>query len=288
MSVTSWDVFTLVSRAGIYLGMAGAIGGSFSLLVFERSPLPAQPLWRYLRWSCLLGLLSTGLYFLIRTAALGGNPSAAFDPTLLSIMTRSVLGDSAALLASAFALILLASFALRRSSWIRRLGFPGLAIGLVALLWGFPVAGHLAEHNIFNRLALALHVLAMSLWIGSFYPLLHLMKSNQARHNLKLYGDIAVGIVGLLITCGVWLGFVLIPDFSTLFYEDYGRALLFKVGLVTMLLLLAASHKWYWVPRFSEPGTAKKLGISIRAEMLLGIGVLLTTAAMSSLMSPSH
>lgn len=288
MFVELWELLTLVSRTGIYLAVAGALGGAFSLLVFARSALPAAPLWRYLRWSCLLGLLSIGCYFFVRTAALGNSVSAAFDPTLLSIVSQSVLGDSAKLLTAAFAAALLASFSAQRAGLPRKLGIFGLLLAIAALLYAFPLSGHVAEHAWPSRLALMLHVLAMSLWIGSFYPLLYLMGDPLAEYNLKLFGRIAVGIVGLLLACGTWLGFILTQDFSALLSTNYGRTLVIKIGLICLLLLIAASHKWYWVPKLAKPGVAIKLKTSIRGELALGLGILLVTSTLATLLSPGQ
>ncbi|MEX1032060.1 MAG: CopD family protein [Cellvibrionaceae bacterium] len=287
MSIDLWDLLTLVSRVAIYFGVAGTLGGAFSLLVLPRSRT-TDSLWHYLRWSCLVGLLGTAGHFFVRVASLG----APFDETLVSIVAQSAVGDASKMQVGGFALILVASFTARRAVAGKRwLGIAGLGLGSVSLLLSFSLAGHLAEQKFLTRLTLALHVLAMALWLGALYPLLHLMRSEgpaQAQPTMKRFGRLAVGIVGLLVACGIWLGLVLIPDFGSLLSTGHGRTLGIKLFLVGLLLLLAAGNKWFWVPRLPESKASSGLSISIRGELALGILILIATAVLANLVGPHH
>ncbi|MGQ9425873.1 copper resistance D family protein [Gilvimarinus sp. F26214L] len=287
MFSSGWDLAVLLTRAGIYAAVAGAVGGLFALLVFRRSS--AAGLWAYLRWSCVLGLGFSGLEVLFRTAAMVGDGAAMFDSTFLSIIARSSIGESAGARAIGFLLLLAGSFCLRISrTAVRRAAVLTLLLGAVVLPWSFTVAGHTVDQSWPTRLALALHVLAMSLWIGSFYPLLHLLRDATAAANLKLFGDLAVGIVGLLMTCGIWVGLVLLErNVSGMLSHSYGQLLTAKLVMVGILLLLAASNKWFWVPQLAESGNPPRgqsaLKRSIQSEWVVGIVVFCITGALATL-----
>lgn len=278
-----WDFLILPGRLGLYFGVAGTLGACFALLTFQHAG-HSQSLRRYLQLSAGLGLLAIAVNFPARAAAMSGDLAGAFDPLFLSILWRSGIGSSAQWQLFAFVVLLLASLTLGRAGALRRLTVPLMLSGAIALLWSFTFSGHFAGESGFNKSALALHVLGMSLWLGSFYPLLTLLKSPQAQHNLETFSSIGVWIVALLLTCGLWMAVILLPTLSDLFGTAYGRVLLGKVALLLVLLALAAANKWIWVRRLdTEPEGIRR---SIHGEVLVGLLILLVTAALANLVSP--
>lgn len=278
-----WDFLILLSRLGLYLGVAGTLGACFAFLVFQHAGHTAR-LKRYLQLSAVIGFLSIGVNIPARTAAMSGSFASAFDSIFLSILWQSGIGSSARWQLAGFGALLLASLTLGRGSVLRRMTIPLMLAGSIALLWSFTFSGHLAVHSWFNKPALALHVLAMSLWLGSFYPLLTLLRSAQAQHNLKVFSAVGVWIVALLLTCGLWMAIVLLPSPSVLFTTAYGRVLLCKLVLLLFLLGLAAANKWILVSRVEvQPQGIRR---SIQGEMLVGCLILGVTAALANLVSP--
>nr|WP_255775280.1 CopD family protein [Microbulbifer sediminum] len=100
------------------------------------------------------------------------------------------------------------------------------------------------------------------------------------------FGQLASWLVALLAACGTWVLYSLIGGFGPLVQSGYGLSMLLKLALVATVLLLAAQNKWRLVPRL--PATAAGLSGSIRAEMLVGVAILLVTALLSTLTGPGH
>lgn len=277
-----WDSLLLLSRFGLYLGVAGTLGASFALLVFQHRGRTVR-LRRYLQLSALIGLTAVAVGFLTRAAAMGDSFAAALDSLFLSILWQTGVGSGTRWQLSGFVALLLGSVFLGGLSWRRRLALPLIVGGGLALLWSFTFSGHLAGQPWFNKSALAMHVLAMSLWLGSFYPLLTL-KESSAASNLRIFSALGVWIVALLATCGIWMTLVLLPSFSDLIASDYGKVLLIKLSLLVLLLILAAANKWFWLPRVATH--PRGMRHSIQGEILVALFILLVTAILANLVSP--
>lgn len=282
--LASWELLILLSRVGLYLGVAGTLGACFALLVFYHGGARGRLL-NYLRLSSVLGALAVAVSFIARSAAMSGSFATAIDELFLTILWQSGIGTGSRWQWASFGILLLGSAGLG----YRRLLWPAsalMACGAITLLWSFTFSGHFATQPWFNKLALSLHVLAMSLWLGSFYPLLTTLKEAEAESNLKRFSSWGVAIVVVLMGCGVWMGVVLLEDVTHLLSMPYGWVLLSKFGLVMVLLSLAAANKWILVPRYDRQPTG--IHRSIQGEIMVGLFILLTTAILANLVSPYH
>lgn len=151
---------------------------------------------------------------------------------------------------------------------------------LMPIIISFSQLGHITQLTLFAQFLLSIHVLVMSLWMGSLYPLWktsQLLNGIPLEERMHLFGRIAAFIVGILVLSGLSVALLLIKDIETLFYTSYGQGFMIKILFVLSILVLAAFNKWYFTPRLQEPKFAKKLGYAILFEMLLGLSVLLTT-----------
>lgn len=280
--LSSWDLWILLSRVGVYAGVAGSLGASFALLAFHH-PESRHRLVSYLRWSAAVGILAVISNFIARCAAMGGSFASAFDEVFLSILWQSGAGSSSRWQLAGFTAAIMGSLLLRKSR-LHGLGIALLSSGLLAVLWSFTFVGHLATHSWYDKLALALHVLAMSLWLGSLYPLATLLKDAQGEDNLKRFSSVAPWIVGLLGICGLWMALALLDSGAQLLSTGYGRILLIKLGLLAVLLSLAAANKWILVPDYNlRPNALRR---SIQGEILLALCILMLTAVLANLVSP--
>lgn len=281
--LSSWDLLILLSRLGLYMAVAGSVGASFALVAFHHQAASRRRLLNYFHWSATLGLLAVALNFISRSAAMSGGFASAFDEIFLSILWQSGAGNSSRWQISGFFAALLGSLLLRRTG-LRWIAVTLVSGGLLALLWSFTFVGHFATQAWYNKLILALHVLAMALWLGSFYPLLTLSGEEGAEDNLRRFSFLASGIVALLVTCGVWMSLVLLHSVTHLFSSNYGRVLLAKLAFVFLLLSLAALNKWILVLDYARRPQAIRR--SIQGEILVGLCILIITSVLANLVSP--
>ena len=103
------------------------------------------------------------------------------------------------------------------------------------------------------------------------------------------FGQIAVFLVGILIIAGVYLAFELTDSLQELTTTRYGQLLSVKIILVFHILLLAAFHKFIFVPSLLKNKESRSsLVASIKAEFVIGVGILVVTGILTTLLGPGH
>ncbi len=96
-----------------------------------------------------------------------------------------------------------------------------------------------------------LHVAAASVWMGGLlgFPILFAgpIRAMEKEARMKFLGEAvrrftrpASVAVAVLVVTGVYASLVLIPSFDALVSTAYGRALIMKVGLVSIMLPMGA------------------------------------------------
>lgn len=169
-------------------------------------------------------------------------------------------------------------FAVRSNAGVGRVAACGGALIACA---GLPFSGHVAALSpaLPGQLALFVHAAGAAFWIGSL-PLLALAlwqaPPPEALRLLKGFSAFAIGIVALLVFAGTGVALTRVRDIDAL-TESYGRILLFKIGLVALMLALAITNR-----RLTRAGRAAaattRLRRNIVLEIVLAAGVLVLTA----------
>ena len=83
------------------------------------------------------------------------------------------------------------------------------------------------------------------------------------------------------------MAWLILGDLRLLATSGYGQALVVKLGLVGALLALAAANKLRFVPamKTGDGKAARHLARSIQIETAVILGLLATTAALTSVMT---
>jgi putative copper export protein/methionine-rich copper-binding protein CopC/mono/diheme cytochrome c family protein len=144
-----------------------------------------------------------------------------------------------------------------------------------------------------------LHILAASVWVGMLFQLAWFLVwlrqdippddkiALQASH-LQRFGVIAATSVTVLLVTGVANAVAEIGDWSALLDTAYGRALLVKLGVLAVLLLVAAVNAFYLRPRIVEEADEgrpaddlrRRMSSIVRVELALGLVVLFVAAVL--------
>jgi putative copper export protein len=128
------------------------------------------------------------------------------------------------------------------------------------------------------------HMLAAGAWLGGLAPLVLALSraapSAQAALG-RAFTPLGFVCVVALIGTGLFQAGILTDDFSVLFTSDYGRMLLVKLSLFTVLLSLAFTNRWWLVPRL--PQSNRVLQMSVVVETCLGLAVVLAASRLASL-----
>jgi copper transport protein len=240
-------VFGIV-RALAYAALAVLIGGGLFVTGVWPGAARSRAVRRLLGGSWALALVTSLAGVGLQGAyAAGGSLGDVFHPSIWSDIARTHFGEAwlaRAVILCVLALPLLIAL-LRRTA---RIG-PNLALGwgvvLAALVVTVVLAGHAATGRwIWVGIAAdVVHVMAMCFWLGGLTVLLVLlaaMPPGLLVDVVSRFSRLAFGAVGLIVVSGIVQSWRQLGSFGALTSSTYGRLLLAKVGLVVVVVALAA------------------------------------------------
>ncbi len=304
-----WELATLLSKLVAYAGFVSFSGGLF---VFWLGTRPGQGSdSAAARWSvaarahlvsrtilkAVAALAALVLYFLLQIGLINQNGlRGMFDTFMAGILLQSTVGYGVIMRVAGILLpltgLLLARRALlaKDSARIAPRLLVSWIVGALLFSGSFAVLGHVVNLSLLAQLAIVLHTLAISLWVGALYPLYVLCDREPADAVLPVlrrFGVWGWGITGSLLATGVFLLTQLVEAPGDMFSTPYGLLLSAKIVLVLALLGLGALNKFHLVPALQSAGAAR-LHKSIAAERALVLLILILTACLTTLTGPSH
>ncbi|MEA3253193.1 MAG: CopD family protein [Pseudomonadota bacterium] len=283
-----WELASFVLKAVSYAVVLSAAGSALFLALFptlnerecSRTVTTALGL-------ALMGSVLTAAAIPLRAGFLSGEGlGGMFEPFYLGMLFESTVGTSTKLRWLGLAMI---GFV-----WLRRpLGYGIGALGALLVVASFALIGHTAnlEARVAGGLLIALHLLAVSYWIGALWPLIgvsYASDTSRVARVLERFGTLAMVLVGALVLAGIALAWLFIGEFSALWESRYGNILVFKLVAFAGLLTLAGLNRFRLVPRFAAnvPGSSAALRRSIVSEVI-AVGIILTiTAVLTTYSSP--
>ena len=279
----TWIYATWLVKVILYLGIAFVIGGAFCYFLLGRYVEIKETILKYMTIGTGLGLFSSVLGFFILIGSFANTGlSGMWDSNYINILVNTPTGHVSIIRSISFALLLIFMIVKLSKGTIDISKTEGaiFTILLTPIVLSFSQLGHVTNLPLFAQALLSIHVLVMSLWMGSLYPLWKTSKKINGlplKERMHQFGQIAAFIVGILIACGLSIALLLFKDFNTLINTPYGHGFIIKILFVLSILLLAAFNKWYFTPRLQDPKFAKQLGYAILFEMSLGLSILLAT-----------
>jgi copper transport protein len=261
--------------------------------------------WAGLLVATMAGLLLQGPY------GYGLGPDHLFDSAVFSATLDSRLGT--ALSARLMLLAITGGYLVLLCAWLgyfARWGpalFGTLGVGLAAGLAATWAAADHAAVGLQPALALpvdVVHLLAMSLWLGGLLTLVVIVRqpgsasdqptqpaSAEMPAAIYRFSSIATGAVVILLGTGSYQSWRQLGSWAAFVSTDYGRLLLVKLGVVALLLGVAAlSRRWVTrhrrartddSPRSSAAVSALRrtvLGEAVLGALVLGVTALLVNA----------
>ena len=215
---------------------------------------------------------------------IGGDLQSAFDPLMINIALSSKAGQSVLVLFFGFLLVLLWISPFQNQNW----PIPGI-LGFSLILSSFSLYGHSTINGLSSQLLIVLHLGAISYWVGSFLPLRYSTQGKIEEENLfqiaHQFGVYAVYYIGVLLITGLMLGTILVGGIEQLVTSDYGKAFLFKLCFVTILLGIGALNKFRLVPQLKNNNLSH--AIKLRKSISVEISILFIILVISSLLTTS-
>lgn len=206
------------------------------------------------------------------------------------------------------ALLILALLNVRRGNWTLRINLfvAGLTAGLLASLAG---VGHAAMHEgmtgVVHQTAQAIHLVAAGTWIGGLVPLGYLLgKASLGRtgewaayaaHALPRFSRVGYFAVSLVLLSGGIIGWLMIGGWTELIDTLYGRVVLAKICLFSVMTAIALFNRLYLTPRISAarksakrtPDPFRLLWRSVMIEQGIALATL-TAASILGVLQPTH
>jgi putative copper resistance protein D len=281
--------WALILPQGLYLLSIMTLFGSalVALLCLHRVPTETRmPLPRGLVWGAAIAAVSSTAIYLLNFV---GNLSldASLIETIEAIFFETSFGQW-----WIARVVLLAG--LTASVWVSDLAYPVLLFSGLLLISENGL-GHAAADGLLSRSSIVVHVLAAATWLGGLTVLLATIRWRpqnrlsddaeriQTIRILHRFSVIGVVAVALLISTGlynIWMRLGNRPWRINI----YDQALLLKLILVVVMLGFALLNRMIFLPRLeSKPRSCQALRCSIAIEQIIGILVLIDTAALGQM-----
>jgi putative copper export protein len=260
-------------KACLYLGTLGLLGpGVYQQFVASTSE-------RRYRWVIVGGFLLVVVGSVLNLSLTVMNVLGRFDANFIWQYANSTRHGSMTYLRLGLALVICVIALTPR--WRGK----GIVFNLAAL--GFFASFAALSHAVSMRGNVALvfdliHMTAATLWVSA---VVFSALSRATPQSLQRVSGIGLGSVVLLIGTGLYATLLHVNTFALLVGSSYGRVLLLKLILFTVILLLAALNRWYFLPRLLVRETNFRRILFVEASLL--VSVLLVTGLLTMTAPPN-
>jgi copper transport protein len=295
-----------------FVGLLGVIGTlAFRMVILplagRRDPSLEQALLRparerAARWGLVMaGLAAAGVLLRLyaQSYALHGS-AGALDRTLIATMLSKTQWGWGWSLQAVAIFVVLAGFILARNS--PGAGWPLAAAGAAVLAFTPGLSGHAAATPGLGALAVlsdGLHVLGAGGWLGSLLVLtvvgipiaLRLAPGERGQAVASLvsaFSPTALAFAAVVVITGVFATWLHLGSFPHLWQSAYGRALLLKLAVLSVVFGTGA-YNWLKVkPSLGGEAAAARLRRSATLELAVGFLVLGVTAVLVATGTPKE
>ncbi len=294
--------FWLVRAVG-YAAIALAVGILIFLLAVWRSPSAAAGAAfsararRLLAWACGAGFVASLLALPLQVATVSG---ASFfdslDPDLLDAVLSTRFGTVMAIRAATWAL--LAVILVTAGSSRARLAALLPAAALVA---SPAFSGHASTQSPEGLLVTSaiVHVAAISVWFGGLVALVAALPAATAQlgpvertellhSTLRRFSPLALASVIAIAASGTAQAIVEVGSFSALVETGFGRAVLAKIAILTLLVALGYANRQRLIPALGRlvaaSETPGRVGVWLRRNLRAEVGLLAAAIAVTAVL----
>jgi copper transport protein len=189
-----------------------------------------------------------------------------------------------------FALVLFASIQQLMKKPGERSLYLAMAVLTLGLLFTKSLTGHAVSsgHPVYSVIADSFHLAAASIWLGSLVGIAWLLPGLKTSEfwnresywrTIRRFSIWGIVTVLVLVATGLFATFMNIPDMYTLVHTRYGQMLDIKLVLFIIMVLFALFH----MVQGQKKDRERPLTHTIRAELALGLTILLVTAILTNL-----
>jgi copper transport protein len=174
--------------------------------------------------------------------------------------------------------------------------WPALLVGL-GFASGLSLSGHSAADagaSWASVLADWAHLCAAAIWVGGLVQLAFVVwpAAPELRKPAFLrFSRLATALIAVVLSAGVYLSILRLPQLRDLWTTGYGHVLLVKLGLVALALAWGAAHHFLAAPALERGAGGPllaRLPRSLACESAVGIAVLLAAAVLVDSKPPAR
>ncbi|MGG4392864.1 copper resistance protein CopC [Paenibacillus thiaminolyticus] len=234
------------------------------------------------------------------TPAASGASSMASTAWTLAISTRVGLADGARIVLAAglYGTLLTGQRAHHRPMAVLR----GLL--LLSLALTFPLTGHAVSGSPLQAAAAvvshALHFAAAGIWFGGLAGLLLVTRSLCRKPDAEAFAEAdrlwsrfsaaALPLTVITVVTGLVLAVMHVGSWEALYISAYGQTLLVKSALYAGVIVIAAFHRFLWLPAFvkqeNDPERVRVFLRGLRLEAACGAAIFIVAGMLSTGMPP--
>ena len=250
MIIEIWLIINPIIKLISYLVLIMTAGNMLFLFHFFNKLTNQQIQFSYdnIQNFSLIGMLISIISFIILLGNMSGDLGGIFDIYIISASFQTLALKSFLLSFIGYFIIFLFQ--------ILKINFMFLNIlGSIFLFSSFIIIGHSTNKGIITQSLLIVHLIGISYWIGSLFPMLKLCCMSNINELIivsKKFGNYAIGYILLILLSGFTFSYILLGNFEKLFTSNYGNVLLLKILLVSFLLLMGTLNKFYFVPKLKS------------------------------------
>lgn len=238
----------------------------------------------------LLGTLASIIGMLMVAAAMDGVSILSVRAEMLwMLVSETEIGTAGAVRIGALILAFLLCLTDKLTPTVLSAGVGLLvSVALASLVWTGHAGATEAALGALHRVSDIVHMIAAALWLGGIAAFAMMLRApadglwsdrlGTAHRSLDQFAKVGTGCVALIVVTGLINSFILVgPDrLTSLFTTTYGQLLLAKLGLVGLMLVLAAQNRWRLTPQL---GVDLKMGSTISAVSALRKSIAMEGAA---------
>jgi copper transport protein len=234
------------------------------------------------------GWLLSALGLVLFAEAQKRNTSASLSQLFATAIGRALVWRTVFLGAAAVSLA--SAYWTARSSQLRArsVAMTAAAIAALSVMAVHVAAGHAGAGPIANVTTQWAHVAASGVWIGGLAALLLGVRgapSEIKASSIRRFSTIAGVGIAVVGATGAWRAVNELGSWDDLIATVYGRIVLLKVALFSLIALLGAINRWRNVPRARLD--LRPLRTAAGGELVLAAGALVAAAWLGTLPPPA-
>jgi copper resistance protein D len=301
----------VVTRA-VHFAASAMVAGALIFRGFIAEPAlrVAPPVWalverqvRGIAWINLPIAVVSGLaWVLLLTMSLSGENlgEAVLSGALRDVLNLTQFGWVLQI-RFALAIVLAICLVFDRSVW-RWLAL-GTALCLMAsMAWTGHAASTVHAMGYLHLGSDALHLAAVSAWIGGLVPLALLLRTIRPHRGwasleldaVKRFSTLGIASVATLILSGAINAWILVGSFRGLVVTGYGQILMFKLASFAVMLAFAALNRFALTPQLVSPSddarqnAHRALSRNTMIEIALGLSIFAMVGVLGTLHPAAH